>query len=239
MKERSILFSAEMIRAILDGRKSQTRRVIRPQPIFADDGECWYPSETHKKGLLYGSEISFRRWLATSFSPYGQPGDRLWVRETWGIGTRPCPFNGWVDGIEYKADELLIDDNSDLTLYLPVNLPDDICLGDYEKKGWTPSIHMPRWASRIMLEITGVRVERVQEISEEDAQAEGVERPILRLGPNGSRADNEFEHWPIHPLTGEYKDAYRTLWDKLNAKRGFGWDINPWAWVLEFKVVKP
>lgn len=183
--------------------------------------------------------------------PYGEVGDRLWVRETWveliavspstdkpidiGAGERLIepptqnPNGRWnYDGkvIAYRANsniEFCDEDGSLSELAYCSNV-----------SGWHPSIHMPRWASRITLEITNIRVERLQDISEEDAQAEGVERPILDVLPPAAVTDI----WPFHPHTGEYRDGFRELWDSINAKRGYGWDLNPWVWVIEFKKVE-
>lgn len=171
MKERPILFSAPMVRAILDGRKTQTRRVVKLR-----NGQYMPPSE---KADING----WRQMLRNC--PYGQPGDRLWVRETHFDAKRLNEGR-----ILYRAD------------------------GDVSRFGWTPSIHMPRSASRITLEVTGVRVERLQDISEADAVAEGV------VWEQGQTAINVFE----------------TLWESINGAGS--WDANPWVWVVEFKRAK-
>lgn len=171
MTERPILFSGEMVRAILEGRKTQTRRVMKPQP------DTEFP-------CVYDRECL-----------YGIPGDRLWVREAFSIYDHP---EGPV--CFYKADH-----------------PQD----EYLK--WRPSIHMPRWVSKILLEITDIRVERLKDISEEDAKAEGV---VIGV-----------EEFKVTGTDRPYKLAYSLLWDLINAKRGFGWDVNPWVWVIEFKRV--
>ena len=135
--------------------------------------------------------------------PYGRPGDLLWVRETHGIQLKLGESPDYPKGlVVYRAD-----------------LPEDSNF-QYEGGGsaWRPSIHMPRWASRITLEITGVRVERVQDISEKDAIAEGA----------AFRKDEDGE-----------LDAFNNIWDIINEKRGYSWDNNPWVWVIEFKKVKP
>lgn len=185
MKERPILFSGEMVRAILEGRKTMTRRVIKPQPA----GEWAAPGKTA--------------------CPYGQPGDRLWVRETWRKTNWTDEPNRGEWRVFWRATEKEDSRNNGL---------------------WRPSIHMPRWASRILLEVVSVRVERVQDISEEDARAEGVEW------------QNERPCW-VNYLDREdwsptARDSFRTLWDSINAKRGYGWDANPWVWVVEFKKIE-
>jgi hypothetical protein len=166
MKERPIIFNSEMVRAILDGRKTQTRRVIKPQP-----------GDIHRDLL----RINYH-------CPYGQPGDHLWVRETFQID------DNYPDMVFYKADDLA---------------------GHISTK-WNSPIYMPRCDSRITLEITNRRVERVQDITEEDAMAEGVGR-IAGLG--------------------EYRQCFKNLWDSINKKRDYGWDTNPYVWVIEFKRI--
>lgn len=222
MKERPIIFSGPMVRAILDGRKTMTRRVVKPQPLnnrvgmvngaYARLPNSWLVngsvSEYHDKG------ITPPRWEC----PYGQPGDRLWVRETHYVQSA-----GYQDGtgkdIRYRAD--MVGDSWDY----------------FRRRAftWTPSIHMPRWASRITLEVTGVRVERLQDISEEDAIAEGIARDCCDEGWRNYRAKD-----PLYPTYGlSPKASFNTLWQSLNAKRpGCSWDDNPWVWVVEFQQVE-
>jgi hypothetical protein len=173
-----------MIRAILDSRKTQTRRVMKLDEITA----------AGIRGIMRGTGPVF------AFCPYGQPGDRLWVREAFfaedGLALRREHQRGQV---YYRAN---------------VNIPVSF--------KWKPSIHMPRWASRITLEITKVRVERVQEISEEDVRAEGIQ--VVGYGD--------------YPDQFSGKHLYQELWDKLNREREGGkyaWARNPWVWVLEFR----
>ena len=185
-KERPILFSGPMVRAILDGRKTQTRRVAR----MTEGGHVrlgprrWHPADE----------------AAVLASPYGQPGDRLWVRETWQHEDGSCDDHkcGQPTHIYHKATE---------------SFP--------ESMRWKPSIFMPRWASRLTLEVTDVRVQRVQKITEEDAKAEGVEPRHAGQGEVGH---------PIHT----YRTGFVYVWHSINAKRGFGWEKNPWVWVIEF-----
>jgi len=202
MKEHPILFSGSMVRAIIEGKKTQTRRIINPQPIWV--GSPFVPFKTpdaDPNGIIN--------------CKYGKPGDMLWVRETWGVGTRPDQSCGWIDGIEYKADEPYCKDES-----LPIRIVDEN-LSAWDGKGWKPSIHMFRWMSRINLIITDVRVERLQDITEDDAKAEGVTTPYI--APR--------EHFPA------YVPAFADLWDSLNEKSEFGWSKNPWVFVIEFKKV--
>jgi hypothetical protein len=212
MKERPILFNGEMVRAILDGRKTQTRRVIKPVTmkileVAARAGEC---SGFMHTGVLRKHDLSYLRL----FSPFGQPGDRLWVREAWRVLNdfdRCKPSDVSKDSlVHYQADNGL----SYETLIFNHN--------DGRFGRWRPSIHMPRWASRITLEVRDVRVERVQEISEEDAKAEG---------------DKERSGFPEYHVHGAkcHVNWFRDLWNSINEKRGFGWDENPFVWVVEFK----
>lgn len=215
MKEHPILFTGEMVRVVQEGRKTQTRRVIRLPPGF-------HPPCKDDSGAD----------LMTMFKcPYGVPGDRLWMRENFVIyrsekikesGHVTFPDGDQVakNGKFWKCREKLRPKEN-----------------WYKEKVYKlhPSIHMPRWASRITLEVTNVRVERVQDISEEDAKAEGVQR-------NNFLSTNPFESG-IHNvrLSAEktsYKIEFRNLWNSINEKRGYGWDKNPWVWVIDFKEIK-
>jgi len=238
MRECPIIFSAPMIRAILAGRKTQTRRLLRRQPVRL--GECydrvagwlWPPgTEPGEDGCKWPIDGDPSDILAP-WCLYGRVGDHLWVRETISIVRRRG--GDWI----YRAD-----------------LPEDI-----EKQfAWRPSIHMPRWASRILLEITEVRVQRVQEISEADAIAEGVDGPAALIcsqccGWRGSEHDKLMEweddgDWgylcPVcterlshHAIDEQSRQAFRDVWNSLNAKRGFGWGTNPWVWVITFKRIR-
>lgn len=220
MTERPILFSSPMVRAILEGRKGMTRRVVTPQPFLCPKwGLTWEPKGHASNKPSYCERNVNWNPITEAFkdfyrdkggSPYGQPGDRLWVKETWQHSTdtssRAC--------VRYRANGKALKawatDNGD---------------GDWEKVDgevtsmenpiWKPSIFMPRWASRITLEIAAVRVERVQDITQEDAYTEGVS--------------------PIN--TGDFITPFGELWDSINTKRGYGWDKNPWVWVISFKRV--
>ena len=215
MKEGPILFSSEMLRAILAGRKTQTRRVItRNAPKVVDGAVTWYPGG-EKLGFKYigveGHSIEVASGWAASWCPYGALGDLLWVRETW---ANPG------GAIYYRADGEFDQDLKDM---------------GYTTK-WKPAIFMPRELSRITLEIVKVRVERVQDISEEDALAEGI-----TLDPREGRFScvTIDKHGHVdnlgHYLMPRPRQKYEGLWNSINAKRGFGWDLNPWVWVLEFK----
>lgn len=207
VKERPILFSAPMVRAILDGRKTQTRRIVKPQPrphkgiasvpgdfAFFNSPGCWTIS----------CKPNGPDGWAEENSPYGQPGDRLWVRETWGVApgydnTPPRDLKPHGMKVNYSADGALIGCKS------------------------RPSIHMPRWASRILLEITSVRVEQLQDISPTDCIAEGCR------GGHGSI--------PGYLYSATEKEHYKWLWESINGHES--WYANPWVWVVEFKRVEP
>lgn len=189
MKERPILFSAPMVRAILNGTKTQTRRVAK----LTANGHVKEPGGN-------------RRWHTADFDarlacPYGQPGDRLWVRETWARDSED-------DALFYRAD------------VGSGNEADDWQRNIYDGANgycWRPSIHMPRAASRIMLEVTGVRVERLRGISDADCLDEGIYPTATGLYP------------------GSPKAAYQKLWESINGPGS--WDANPLVWVVEFKRV--
>lgn len=186
VKEHPILFSAPMIRAILDGTKTQTRRVVkRPKRTPLD--YILNPSLMVDAWCVWWQNPSFERVGQTQDCPYGQPGDRLWARETWRVSDQPD------ERIEYRAD---VDPQ-------------------YDGLKWTPSIHMPRWASRITLEITAVRVERLQDISEQDAMAEGI---------NGEQ---------LHSAQGYAPKAFMKLWESINGPGS--WAANPWVWCISFR----
>lgn len=216
MTDRPILFNGAMVRAILAGKKTQTRRALRDQaPV--DLGASMHGAHLRRQPMF---DKVANRVVGTSLvdvrCPFGRPGDRLWVRETWGVGSRPDPFGGY-DGIEYRADEELLALGDDLPCH-KVDTPDGVDLCDY-RSGWKPSIHMPRWASRLMLEVTDVRVERLQAITTADAEAEGA---IAWTKECPSRVG-------AGPLI-----AFRTLWDST----GGDWAANPWVWVVGFRIAE-
>jgi hypothetical protein len=217
MKERPILFSAPMVRAILDGRKTMTRRVVKPQPIkqhyiaYVPGGAAYNCAANEGQ---FEVMTRYATHVKTLECPYGVPGDRLWVRETW-------------------ATDLHLDQFAPSTFRPCDNfrkLPAILHAADVREKlntwgKWRSARFMPRWASRITLEITAVRVERVQEITEVDAIAEGCNRKVQYV------SETDFVGSQCR------KHDFANLWNDINLKRGFGWAVNPWVWVVEFRRV--
>lgn len=193
--ERPILMSGAMVRATLDGTKTMTRRVMRRQPestgtlLTTPLGKLWY---------VWPHEQEQGVWVEHLCAcPYGRPGARLWVRETWAL-------------------------NFGQLLYRTDCHPDSF---EYGTKGWKPSIHMPRWASRLLLEIVSIRVEQAQDISAQDIEAEGT--------PHNPMNQASYRNDPHQRL----KD-FTYLWDIINAKRGYSWESNPWVWAITFKKLE-
>jgi len=192
MKERPILFSDEMVRAILAGQKTQTRRIVKNVWGYTFKG-----MDGHIARFGYADSIL----CVLRHCPQGIPGDRLWVRETWAAPgyldhRKPSDIEDW-NPILYRADG-----------FIARQFEVGWSWHAFMFGRWRPSVFMPRWASRINLEIVNVRVERLQDISEEDAKAEGC------------KGIKEF----------------RATWGRINAKRGYGWESNPYVWVIEFQV---
>jgi len=236
-RERPILFSGAMVRAILEGRKKMTRRVVKHRIYsngFHFDGRdilCHCdelpPSAMLmevKRGKIAYTTSNLEGW--ESECPYGAPGDRLWVREAW---ARDFEMSSRVF---YRADA----DEDGTIPYLVAGEGMGGGVGNARIDRWRPSIHMPRWASRITLEVTGVRVERVQDISEEDAIAEGVERRVIGSGWREYGLDDATELAGTPPLATA-RESFRSLWDSINAKRA-PWASNPYVWVVAFRRVQ-
>ncbi len=217
MKERPILFNGEMVRALLDGRKTQTRRVIKPQPLGYTGRKFIVPDDSHK---AWHDSDDF-----LGFCPYGQPGGRLWVRES---TEEDCIGSASIS--RYCADGAPV-------LYSGCDDPEfngSWALWDYPRLK-RPSIHMPRWASRILLEVTAVGVERLQDISEEDALAEGID--VI----GGAASTCPYRNYRIGK-PGEMSlhcsspmRSYMTLWESINGPGS--WAANPWVCVVEFHRV--
>lgn len=242
MKTHPILFSGPMVRAILEGRKTQTRRIVKPQP----PASCAYSINGADSHALCHAQGNLSIWVPPTPKstdhrlpcPYGQPGDRLWVRETW-------QYADWTDDgypfIRYAADnesklfEGGIPDAWEQKLedaWCRLSADDNYAIDQKAAdRVWRPSIFLPRWASRITLEVTTVRVERLQDISEEDAKAEGAlfhdGRPV---GHHGWRHDSS--HGYVYRTA---KDSYAHLWESINGAGS--WAENPWVWVIEFRRV--
>lgn len=216
MKERPILFSGPMVRASLEGRKTQTRRVVKPQPELwqTSEGERWVGRL--RDGSFHDVENDgLGKFRETC--PYGAPGDRLWVRET-------HVYRHKHDRVYYRADHPIYD--------------------PYAHNGWRPSIFMPRKWSRLTLEVTGVRVERLQDISEEDVRAEGMgSATACSLLPHGHgngqdlRAIGCGDIYEAKPNTNDWtpRDCWRIGWCSINGADS--WAANPWVWVVEFKRI--
>lgn len=223
MKTRPILFSGAMVRALLEGRKTQTRRIVKPQTAIITDDMA--------RGFgIRPPEVENTPSIAC---PYGKPGDLLWIRETHAY---QWPENCY-DGRVYPSDE----DDLSAMYGRPIKLSEcDIIYAATDREAvwmgddgepcspkWKPSIHMPRWASRITLEIIDVRVERLNDISESDAQAEGI-----------WHCESGYWWWDVKNQKQSYfqhaRYAYQGLWDSINGADSHL--ANPWVWVIEFKV---
>lgn len=212
MRERPILFSDAMVRAILAGTKTQTRRVVglpSLQPSTTPGYDWTWRGQAPIRSVAQQARHPNGCWqdVSTAFllklCPYGQPGDRLWVREAWSY------YGG--DEYLYQRDPMAVG----------FRASDDLGGRPIPGGRWRPSIHMPRWASRLTLEVTSVRVERLLSISEEDARAEGVQPHEYAYCAEDAR----------------YRMSFARLWDSINGERaGCAWKANPWVWVVGFEV---
>lgn len=251
-KERPILMCGEMIRAVLSGQKTQTRRIIdllkslskEQRSVgftfnaeFATAGDLSWLSEI---GGSNGADLKKCQQLNVPmrhpedaampwddcgrtrlYCPHGEPGERLWVKETF------QHTDGWYPVEKTPWKNCIRGDKATWVDYAATYKPEK---GEERYFPWKPSIFMPRWASRITLEIQSIRVERVQDISEDDARAEGGSIKCKYVG-NRCNSNRCAAH--------HYRRGFEALWDSINAKRGFGWQANPWVWVVEFKRIKP
>lgn len=210
-EERPILFSAPMVRAILDCNKTQTRRAMRDQPCMLPDFNRGHLS-VRVRGAVHQA---FTPKFPPVRCPYGRLGDRLWVRETW---RESRDSSAW----HYAADGTILPKqrDKDLQAFLAHRAP-----FTWESYKWRPSIHMPRAASRITLEVTGVRVERLQDISEADALAEGI---APAHGGFGLPAGEHFH-------AADSRQSYFSLWEAINGPGSV--EADPWVWVVDFKRV--
>jgi len=270
--------SGPMVRALVDGRKTVTRRVIKPQPaeytprvididspVFNDEAGEWGQWETiwdWTENISYEPLDEVWRPLRPPF----RAGDLVYVREAWRvIGWRPA--DTWLQ-VQYLADHATGQgetpdtyDGDGLHERLWMQACDDLEAAGYRDHGYgddgddgskwrhaTTSnelnaamrtrspLHLPEFLSRLKLRITSITAERLQDITESDAAAEGVERLVLQEGPDFGDVNGVPQRG--HPLTSSYRDAYRALWDSLNADRGHPWDSNPWVWRIEFEVLE-
>ncbi|HIE8673071.1 TPA: hypothetical protein ACXPYG_005121 [Klebsiella variicola subsp. variicola] len=217
--ERGMIFNAEMVWALLDGRKTQTRRIMKPQPTLDDfvcpyegprGGHIW-PSRNHQYALHVETMLQNGEgcWggLASDACHFGEIGDRIWVRETFRVHSRATD----VATLVYKAS--VRNSWTEQTHRVPVA----VCNKPATPEKWTPAIHMPRWASRILLEITGVRVERLKSISDGDAIREGCSTTDMKSGDCVA-------------------DVFARLWASIYGDES--WNSNPWVWVIEFKRIE-
>jgi len=222
VKERPILFSATMVRAILDGRKTMTRRACKPL-------NAWEVQDCREARLIDGvwheAMIGAEQPYAKLRCPYGQPGDRLWVRETWRENEGGHAFH-------YAADGTILSKQRDPEVRAFFARRAPLSATQYK---WRPSIFMPRAASRITLEVTGVRVERLQDISEHDAKAEGIRSDLLPANDDAGHpncicyvAEPDDNHAYVTA-----KSAFEKTWENINGAGS--WAANPWVWVVEFK----
>lgn len=241
-REKPIIFSGESVRAIMSGRKNQTRRVVKPQPGMEENGDIHFKWATfYANGLTYtwgsngvGGENwqandhpkedkfaeALKRGPANKFVPY-RVGDRLWVREGHRFYGRER--NGMIEGgFEYRGGDArgFTDFSSKYPVQRMVATEFEIAYRMGKVNKWKPPIHMPRWASRLALEVTAMRVERLQEISEADCLAEG---------------GWAYANLPIHKAPCR---SFQEAWDTINGKK-YPWSSNPWVWVIEFKPVTP
>ncbi len=221
VRERPILFSGAMVLAILEGRKTVTRRIIKPQPDFSN----WSEPEPPTSDLV---NEAWQTGHVDAKCPHGKPGDSLWVRERWSKHIQPLTAQGHTRGREFcvfpdggQTFSWCKEYHPGLAEYHP---------GAFDGCKWRPSIFMPRWASRITLQIDAVRVERLDQITEEDARAEGVERQMDMHGrdPRGS-GDIIVSY--------SYREPFKALWDSINGKAA-PWATSPFVWVLSFHQIE-
>lgn len=237
MKERGMIFNSEMVRAILDGRKKQTRRIMKVQPKpcnhanwpdYSPDPQ-WksYPGGWCCAVCANGTTIDHRHHTKGITCPYGTVGDRIWVRET---------FQGPL--FDYEQMESYIEDSSkfqkpEFCQYAADGkpAPEYYDADDNLRHGWRPSIHMPRWASRILLEITNIGIQRIHSISQNDAAREG----LMRLPVTGRYCINQGDQY-FGGASHDAREVFSWLWKSIYGEES--WNANPWVWVIEFKRVE-
>ncbi|EPQ5216457.1 hypothetical protein L9D05_003730 [Klebsiella aerogenes] len=250
MKERGMIFNSEMVRAILDGRKTQTRRImkVQPEPSKSRPGDFWFSSKklesmVHISDFAPGNSpiADYHLFIQEHCCPFGAVGDRIWVRETWGVVSHELDEDGRIQ--PWTPDRPATDihempfGNGYYSGHAIYAADGDFTWGDddgYEdgRSCWKPSIHMPKAASRILLEITDVRVERLNAISEEDAEAEGIDMEALY------DSQDCYDCIADHNMTGRptVTGAFKYLWESIYGEES--WKANSWVWVIEFKRVE-
>ncbi|TPU95022.1 hypothetical protein [Acinetobacter baumannii] len=234
MKERPIIFNTTMVKAIIEGRKTQTRRIVKPQPTPYEGergGDWWHcnyvQSMVHVQNELQNPGEYYEGFI-DDVNPFGKKGDRLWVRETFCYGR----IDEW--DAEHPDDRRLYVDQDNAFIKCQQPIPKQWCLEnnvEIEDVRWKPSIHMPRSASRILLEITKIRIERLNQISSQDAVQEGLhklpasERYVVNQGDQyfGAASNNPCE-------------VFKWLWESIYGSSS--WELNPWVWVIEFNVIQ-
>lgn len=232
MKERPILFNTAMVKAILEGRKTQTRRIVKPQPVPYPGGGHWWRCDYVQSMVRVEQELQNPCELYKGFieevNPFGSKGDRLWVRETFCYGR----IEEW--DAEHPDDRRLYVDQDNASIKCLQPIPKQWCLEnnvDIEEVRWKPSIHMPRSACRIVLEITNIRIEQLNQISADDAEQEG----LVKLPASGryvvNRGDQYFGEVSRNP-----QEVFKWLWESIYGSNS--WEINPWVWVIEFKIIQ-
>ncbi|CAM6496837.1 hypothetical protein [Klebsiella michiganensis] len=230
MKERGMIFNGEMVRAILDGRKTQTRRPVK-FPVHDKNLGC------ELAGNELAGELSAGNYLNSAF---GKPDDRIWVRETWGVVSHELDEDGrirpWTPDRPATAINEMPFGNGYYSGHAIYAADGDFTWGDddgYEdgRSCWKPSIHMPRWASRITLEITNVGVQRLQSISPNDAAREG----LVKLPATGRYCINQGDQY-FGGASQDAREVFSWLWESIYGADS--WKANPWVWVIEFKRVE-
>lgn len=226
MPIKPILFNTEMVRALLEGRKTMTRRVVKPQPVL--DGHLWKLGGAAWNDSVLSVPVMFGHSLYNR-APY-QPGDVLYVRETFRVDCLSDIVG--IGRVQYKAD----------SSYANIHFAEDrydMMRRAQSKPGWRPNENMPREAARIFLRVTGVRIERLQAIAEEDAKAEGAEKMYPYTDPETGKTA-----FLLHEK-GTYRAGFSQIWDSTIPKRPnmfdrylYYWEYNPWVWVIEFERIK-
>ncbi len=236
MKAVPMIFNTEMVKALLDGRKSVTRRPMKPQPEASGRGYDWWPSKVHQTMINLDKVKGDLFWdgVASDACPIASIGDLIYVRETF-CPDPDCDHDSWDDHVLSFFEW---NNCGCSAAFIPdVLKTNEHCLfkaGGFPDLKWTPSIHMPRWASRITLKVTDVRIEQVQDITEAQAKQEGIRYHSIYNEWGGVEAHPDSRHHA--PQWRWYKkatDAFKCLWNSVYSN----WDENPYVWVIEFEVI--